>query len=227
MSAPDLAPDFYDAWVAMARRLGADPLDIARVAHAETAMLQRATDPRSNAGGIFPFMPSTLRGLGWTGTPEQFRELSPVEQLPWVERYLAPHAGYLKNDGLVYVVTFTPAYIQRAAASDDSFVIARAGSNIYDSNRILDRNGDGAITTGDLRVHLAAQNRGPRFATIEQELRARGSGGSPAIAGAARRNFVPLAIALGALGTWYLYGTAEGRRLRQGAERRIERLART
>ena len=212
MSAPDLSPAFFDAWVAMARRLGADPLDLARVAYAETGLLQRATDPRSNAGGIYPFMPSTLRGLGWTGTPEEFRAQNPLEQLPWVERYLVRYAPYLRNDGLVYVATFTPAYLARAAAGGDGFAIASEGDPIYDSNTILDRDANGTITVGDLRRHLEIMDRGPRYETIASEIRARSG---VRVTGTARSVAVPVAIATAALAAWYLYGTTDGARLRR------------
>lgn len=223
MSAPDLSPAFYDAWVAMAARLGVDPLDIARVAYAETGILQRATDPRSNAGGIFPFMPSTLRRLGWTGTPEEFRELSPRDQIPWVERYLAPYAPYLKNDGLVYLATFTPAYLADGANEGDGFVIARQGSKIYDQNTILDRNGDGAITVGDLRQHLLIMDRGARYDTIDAELRARGGGGRGGAPAPGRASFVPLVLALGLVGAYYLYATDDGAAARRRATRTLSR----
>lgn len=174
MSAPDLTTDFYHAWVDAMRRLGADPLDVARVAYAETGMYQRARDPRTNAGAVFPFMPDTLRRLGWTGTMEQFRELSPVSQVPWVEKYLRPYAPYLKNEGLVYVATFTPGLLAEAARTGDPYVIAGAEgprSNIYAANRILDRNQDGVIDVADLRRHLDIQDRGARWETIAGSIR--------------------------------------------------------
>lgn len=223
MSTPDLSSGFYDAWTAMARRLDADPLDIARVAHAESGLRSTAVDRRSNAGGLIGFMPHILTGLGWTGTPEEFRQLSPTEQVPYVERYYRPYSGMLKNDGLVYVANFLPSRLPRAAQSDDSFVLTRAGEVYYDSNRILDRDGDGTITVGDLRRHLTIQNQGPRYATIESELRARGAGGSM-VARQARSLLVPAVLGLTALGAWYLYYDRKGIALRTRTEQKLGRL---
>lgn len=172
-----LGPDFYDAWVAMAQRLGADPIDLMRVAYAETGVSPTAHDPRSNAGGLIGFMPSTLRGLGWKGSPEEFRELSATQQVPYVEAYYRPYKGRLRDDGLVYVANFLPAYLSAAVAGGDSYVLTRQGEAFYDQNQILDRDGDGEITVGDLRRHLAIQDRGTRYDTIERELRARGGRG--------------------------------------------------
>ena len=229
VAAPALYGDFYDAWTRMSRSLGADPLDMAKVAYAETAMNPRAFDPRSNAGGLIGFMPSILRGLGWTGSPEEFRQLTATQQVPYVERYYRPYAGYLRNEGLVYVANFLPSRLPRAAASDDSFVVSREGDPYYGSNRILDRNSDGSITVGDLKTHILMQDFGPRWNEITRELRARGAGGrgasQPSSTGARIARWLPVALLAGAAGgaVWYLYKTPEGRRLRTGAERRTDR----
>lgn len=178
MSAPDLSADFYDAWTAGMRGLGLDPLDIARVAFAETGMFQR--HPRNPQIGVWPFIPSTLRSMGWTGTAAEFTAQPPEDQVPWVVRYLAPNARFLTNDGLVYVDTFLPAKVRAASQSDDSFVLTSQGdgTGFYENNKILDRDGDGSITVGDLRTWLVTQDRGARWDTIESELRARGASGS-------------------------------------------------
>ena len=229
---PDLTPAFFDAWTAMARRLGADPLDMARIAHAESGMNPRAFHPGSNAGGLIGFMPEILRGLGWTGSPEEFRQLSATDQIPYVERYYQPYRGLLRNEGLIYVANFLPSRLPRAAQSDDSFVVSQSGDPYYGSNRILDRNGDGRITVGDLRAHLAIQNRGGRYQAIESELRARGAGGSsPTITPGGRRvPAVPAALlvlaAASAASVWYLYGTRDGARIRERAERAVNQFTR-
>jgi hypothetical protein len=223
-AAPSLGPDFYDAWTRMARSVGADPLDMAKVAFAETGMNPRAVDSRSNAGGLIGFMPQILTGLGWTGTPEEFRQLSATQQVPYVERYYRPYAGYLRNEGLVYTANFLPSRLPRAATSDDSFVVSQRGDPYYDVNRILDRNGDGAISVGDLRQHIRVQDVGARYSEIERELRARGAGRtgssfrSPSWAG------IALIAAAGGAAAWYLYYNAEGARIRRRTEQGFNRL---
>lgn len=209
MSAADLSDAFLDAWTLDMRGLGLDPLDVARVAYAETGMYQR--HPRNAGIGIWPFVPSTLARLGWTGTAEEFTAQSPEAQLPWIVRYLHPYASYLTNDGLVYVATFLPAHLKAAAASDDSYVLTREGdgTGFYESNRILDRNHDGVITVGDLRRHLDIQDQGARYEAIAAALRARGATGS-------RR--VPLLVGIGlptlagvALLAWGVWQALKGR----------------
>lgn len=221
MSAPDLSPAFYDAWAAMARRLGVDPIALARSSFAETGMYRR--HPGNPRAGVWPFIEPTLHRLGWQGSALDFTALLPEDQLPYMERYLQPYVGRLRDDAMVYVVMFLPARLNGALASDDSFVMTSRGdgTGFYESNPVLDRNGDGRITVGDLRTWMDTQDRGARWGAIEGELRARGGTGgvfrSPALATA--RRFLPLAIAMGALGAYWLYATGDGARFRMRARR--------
>ena len=75
MTAPDLSPAFYDAWTAMARRLGVDPIALARSSFAETGMYRR--HPSNPRAGVWPFIESTLHRLGWQGTAQEFTALPP------------------------------------------------------------------------------------------------------------------------------------------------------
>ena len=230
MSAPDLSPAFYDAWTAMANRLGVDPLALARVSFAETGMHQR--HPRNAAAGVWPFIEPTLRLLGWTGTAIEFTALSPEQQiLPWMERYLQPYRSFLRDDAMVYVAMFLPARLPAAYASDDSYVLTRRGerTGFYEANPILDRDGDGAITVGDLRRHMDIQDQGDRWRTIEGEMRARGGGRSlPSPSNAMAIARAPLAtaalIAGGAAAIWYFYYSPSGIRARQNAEQSLDAL---
>ena len=234
MSAPDLSPSFYDAWTAMAARLGVDPLALARVSFAETGMFQR--HPRNAAAGVWPFIESTLHRLGWTGTAREFTELSPEQQIvPWMERYLQPNRSFLRDDAMVYVAMFLPARLPGAFAAlsggGDDFVLTRRGerTGFYEANPILDRDGDGLITVGDLRRHMDIQDVGDRWRTIESEIRARGGGTSerpvPAPTAAASRAPVVVAVLLaaGATALWYFYMNAQGIRAREGAEQSLNR----
>lgn len=166
----DLSDQFFRDWIDMANRLGVNPIDLARVGFSETGL-----NPHIN-GGLIGFIPSTLQRLGWTGTPQEFWALSAEEQVPYVERYYAPYAGLMTNDGLAYVANFTPAYLAAASASgSDGFVLAREGDGIYNANRILDRNDDGVIDVGDLRAHLDIQDRGSRYEAIIRRLQEAGA----------------------------------------------------
>ncbi len=219
---PDLSDDFFDAWADMSARLGMDALDLARVAFAETGMYQR--HPRVPQFGIWPFIESTLRRMGWQGSMLDFTAQPAIEQLPWMERYLQPYRGRLTNDGLVYVATFLPARLGAATAGGDGYVLTAAGDGtaFYEQNRILDRDGNGTITVGDLRRHLEIQDRGARWDGIRAEVEARGGrGGSLYTPAAARNGRVLLVLAALAGGAWYFYSNADGVRLRRRAERAL------
>lgn len=208
-AAPDLGDDFYRDWIAMAGRLGVDPIDLIRPAFAETAVRLRGG---ISGGGVIGFIPSTLPNIGWKGTPEEFFALSALEQIPWVERYYRPYAPWMKSDALVYVASFTPAFLHAAAASGPSFVLAsRDGANkhIYEANPILDRNHDGLITVGDLSQHLNIMDHGARYDAIIQGLQRNGASLRVATALGSSSKLLPLLMLAAAGGyLWYSkYGT--------------------
>ena len=230
MSAPDLSPAFYDAWAAMAARLGVDPLALARVSFAETGMYQR--HPRNAAAGVWPFIEPTLRRLGWSGTAREFTELPPEQQiLPWMERYLQPYRSFLRDDAMVYVAMFLPSRLRGAYVSGDDFVLTRRGdgTGFYEANTILDRNADGITTVGDLRQHMDIQDVGDRWQTIDAAMRARGGGWStptPVIAASRAPIAAAVALATGAAALWYFYSSPNGIRTRERAERSVDALLR-
>lgn len=194
----DLSDKLFDDWVAMAKRLGVNPIDIARVGFSETGM-----HPHIN-GGLIGFVPSTLHRLGWTGTAGEFWALRAEDQVPYVERYYAPYAPWMKNDGLAYVANYTPAYLRAAAASgSDSFIVARKGDGIYDGNEILDRNHDGIIDVGDLKRHLDIQVRGSRWTSILRRLKDAGAhepGKGGGVASSSVAKVIGWTILLGSVG---------------------------
>lgn len=213
-AAPDLPNDFYPAWVSALTALGINPLDVMRVGFSETGLHPGS----ANGAGLIGFVPSTLRALGWTGTPQEFGQLSATQQVPYVAKYYAPYASRVKSDALAYVVNFTPAYLNEALAGGDDYVIAAQGDPkrgwIYSNNTILDRNHDGQITVGDLKQHLLIQDVGPRYQAIEAQMKQTIAdlGGDPnlnhggAIAGIASSKYVKVAAyaAVGATALWYL-----------------------
>lgn len=194
MNTPDhLDMRFFYAWVAMCKRLEVDPFDIIRVAYCESHVLPHAHNPRGDASGLIQFMPKTLLGLGWIEGHATFRRLRAFEQIPYVERYFARHAAYVKSDALAYVVTFLPALVKKASECGPDLVLcSRDESRLqhwpqylrkqlvqaYEWNPVLDRittggiiGKDGDITTGDLAMHLRLTCAGPRYSAIVECLR--------------------------------------------------------
>src|SRR5690348_2793002 len=93
----DLSDQFFQDIVGVSGRLELDPIDLPGVMMAESGVKPSANNPSSNASGLTQFLPSTLQHLGWTGTPQQFRQLSSDEQLPYVEQYFQPYVHFGLN----------------------------------------------------------------------------------------------------------------------------------
>lgn len=99
---------------------------------------QRKGQKYWGAIGLIQFMPSTMCALlGIPNTPEnqhvaieKFESMTVLEQLPYVERYLAPYKGRMKSLEDTYLAVFYPA----AIGQPDGWVVAsKDGSTL--SNR--------------------------------------------------------------------------------------------
>jgi hypothetical protein len=208
----DLSDEFFERWVDGMNELDINPLDTARVAFAESGLRATSFHPGSNGGGIIGFMPSTLKGLGWSGTPESFRKLSAADQVPWAVKYYRPYAPYLKSDALVYVANFMPALLKQAASEGPDFVLAAQGgpyAGIYKDNKILDRNNDGKITVDDLSKHLDIQDQGARYQAIEQRLVSMGGSRRSKLVAGVKKHTNLILFAAG-IGAFYWYASEKG-----------------
>ncbi len=170
----DLRDLFFIRWIDMCDRLHIDPFDLIRVAFSEAGVRAAAHNPNGHASGLIQFMPDTLLGLGWTKGHEAFRQLDAAEQVPWVERYMRPHASWCLSDALCYVAVFLPALGAKAAAQGNEYVLCGARGPLawaYGANKVLDRDKNGSITVGDLGQQLASQCSGARWDAILWRLR--------------------------------------------------------
>lgn len=120
------------------RYLVIDPDWLMLVMWFETARTfdHRIVNRISGAAGLIQFMPGTVRSLGTT--TEALKNMSNIEQLDYVKRYLAPYAGKMNNWLDVYCAVFYPVLIGKA----DSYVITSdivAKQNpVFDLNKDLD-----------------------------------------------------------------------------------------
>ena len=149
-----LSDTFFRELKAICQRLQCDPEDLLAVMLSESDVNPAAQNPRGKATGLIQFMPKTLRGLGWTTGPDEFRKLTAEQQLPFVERYYRPHTGRLTSSGRLYQATFMPATLKD---SDESTVLAGANGpryKAYAENKGLDVNKDGLITVSDLTARI-------------------------------------------------------------------------
>jgi hypothetical protein len=163
-STDDWSDDDVGELVAMAARLQARPLDLARCWMSESGLRTTAHNPNGDAAGLFQAMPATLKGLGFPGDHSAFRALSVRQQLHCAEKYYAPHRGLLVSPGAVYLSTFLPALMSHAG--EGAFVLCgRFGPHQvwYQANSGLDANKDGWITVNDLTARIALVTTGARW----------------------------------------------------------------
>lgn len=89
----NLGANFYPKLVQMASELGMKPEDIIAVMTSESGMNPSAHNP-GGASGLIQFMPDTLRGVKFPGSPADFRRLSGEEQLPWIKKLISGNIGF-------------------------------------------------------------------------------------------------------------------------------------
>jgi hypothetical protein len=181
----DLSDLFFTDLLALCGRLGIDALDLMGVIMAESGAKASARNPVSDASGLIQFLPSTLAHLGWTDTPEAFRQLSAAEQLPYVEAHFQPYVHFgLKSAARVYQAVFLPASLS-LGSSNETVIAAKGGIHAaaYEGNRGLDRDLDGAITVGELQKAIERRHNSPRWHEIVDRIRAAGESqtGGPSI----------------------------------------------
>lgn len=178
----DLSDSFFMRLACSAQRLCVDPFDLLMPMYSESACRAAAHNPNGDASGLIQWMPDTLRGLGWTQGDAAFRALPADEQVPYAEKYFAPHAFRLGIAGQkipqlvtaahVYTVMFLPARLPAVVAAGDDLadaLLCEHGDLLgwaYDDNKALDLNGDGKITAGDLIAHLDSVCKGARWDEI-------------------------------------------------------------
>ena len=141
-------PKFLEKVKQIAQRLNCNYRDLLGLMNSESSINSQAVNESSGATGLIQFMPNTAKNLGTTTAA--LKEMSPIEQLDYVEKFLAnakANAGLSQNDRLtagdLYTFTFLPARAKRD-------VLTVAGESYYNSNTNLDTNKDGKITKAEL-----------------------------------------------------------------------------
>ena len=106
---------------------------------------------KSMATGLIQFMPTTAKALGTS--IEALAQMSAVEQLEWVYRYLKPYAGKMHSYEDVYLAVFFPA----AIGKPNDYVLQTktlSAQKIASWNPLYDINKDGVIQKKEIRTKL-------------------------------------------------------------------------
>jgi len=132
------------------------------------------------ATGLIQFTPDTARGLKTTTTA--LEQMSRIEQMDYVYKYLLPYKGKLKSYFDLYLVVFFPAAIGKT--NDDNYIFESKNISrgaIAKSNPAININKDGMITMAEFKQYLkntvpknlwarvfeaAAENKGAIVASI-------------------------------------------------------------
>lgn len=129
----------------ISENLGIDPDWLMLVMFFESGLNSSAVNRTSGATGLIQFLPSTANGLGVS--TERLRQMSAVDQLYYVERYLLPYKNKMKDFVDVYLAVFYPS----AIGKEDSFVLGGENSaRVARDNPIFDTDHNGKITRGEV-----------------------------------------------------------------------------
>lgn len=104
----------------------------------------------SGATGLIQFMPKTAQSLGTTTAA--LANMTAVQQMEYVYRYLAPFRGRMGNVEDVYMAVLFPS----AVGKGSDYVLFSSPSIAYTQNRGLDLNGDGKITKWEAAAKVLA-----------------------------------------------------------------------
>lgn len=183
MHTNDIDDAFFPRLEEVADEVLARPLDLLKCWKSESDVRAAAHNDgppgapesrRYHASGIFQAMPATLVGLGWGKDHAAYRRLTATQQLEWALRYYRPYRGKLVSVGAVYTATFLPALI--AHAGNPNFVLTAKNGPLpwaFGPNAVFDRNGDLAITVGELEDAVTRNCVGPRWIELIARLEGR------------------------------------------------------
>jgi len=170
---PNVTPQFIAEVEAMAQRLGTQPEYLMAVMSFESggSFSPSVENPVSGATGLIQFMPPTARGLGTS--VEALSQMTPTEQLAYVEKYFQQYKGELGTLEGVYT-----SVLSGRARPDPNAVLFSQGTAAYSQNSGLDFNRDGRITSGEATSAVASRLYGG-VSAVQQQLVDRGYGSGP------------------------------------------------
>jgi hypothetical protein len=152
-----LSSDFKDEVISISDYLTCDPSHLTSAMAFETGetFSPSIQNKQSGAIGLIQFMPKTAAALG-TSTDE-LRQMTAVEQLVYVRKYLQSYRNRMKSLSDVYMTILWP----KAVGQPEAYVIFKTPSKQYEQNKGLDANKDGQVTKGEAAYKVQLKlNRG-------------------------------------------------------------------
>lgn len=141
--------DFVNKVREVSTRLGIDPNWLMAIMYWESASTFSPSIQNSiGATGLIQFIPSTAKGLGTTTTA--LKNMSAVDQLDYVEKYLKAYKGKINS----YIDTYFAVFFPMAIGKPDDWVIEGGGvsaSQIARQNPAFDVNKDGKVQVWEVK----------------------------------------------------------------------------
>jgi peptidoglycan hydrolase-like protein with peptidoglycan-binding domain/uncharacterized small protein (DUF1192 family) len=139
---------FLNEIIAMSERLNVDPdfmMAVMAFESGESFAPDKKNEAGSGATGLIQFMPNTAKDLGTTTA--KLAQLTPTEQLFWVEKYFRRNAAgkNLASISDVYMAVLLPS----AVGKPDTHPLFIQPSTAYKQNKGLDADKSGVITKNE------------------------------------------------------------------------------
>lgn len=187
----NLGPTFYQKLVQMTSEVGMNPEDLLAVMVSESGINPAAHNP-GGATGLIQFMPDTLKNVGFHGTPQEFKSVSGVDQLPYIQRYIADktklNGAPFKSGAQYYVANFWPAALKLSGVQKEMpntpiveehpatvgpyskkyydlgmKVTAHQETTAYKANPLFHGDTPGVITYGDMMKQVEKNKKTPAY----------------------------------------------------------------
>ena len=151
---------FMESVETVSSNLGIPSEELLRAMHFETGgtFSTSIKNPTGSATGLIQFVEPTAKSLG-TSTAE-LAKMTREEQMVYVEKYLTPYKGRMKDFGDIYMAIHLPVAIGKSndyVIYDNQTLRTRA----YKQNKGLDANKDGKVTKGEA-VTRASRDTKPK-----------------------------------------------------------------
>lgn len=142
---------FFNKVIEVSEKLEIDPSWLLDVMRFESNLNPQAVNRITGATGLIQFMPDTAKALGTTTTA--LYDMTAVQQMDYVYRYLLPYKGKMDRLIDVYFAVFFPAAIGKPR----DWVLRTSGMSaglIASQNGIFDTVRDNQITVGEVEDYL-------------------------------------------------------------------------
>ncbi len=152
-----LSPEFKSEVISISEYLACYPSHLTSAMAFETGetFSPSIQNKVSGATGLIQFMPNTALSLG-TST-SALGQMTAVEQLEYVRKYLVPFRKQMKSLSDVYMTILWP----KAVGKPEAYVIFKFPSKAYQQNKGLDANKDDQVTKGEAAYKVQLKlNRG-------------------------------------------------------------------